>query len=174
MGRKKVLTDKQVKEHDKQYRLQNKEKLREIARQYRLRNKETLRQRQQKDIRENPEKYKLRRARQRAKSPMSYKLLSIRDRAKKRNLACDLTSEYLQSIWTGICPVFNTKIEIGQAVQWGRENFNSVNLASLDRIDATKGYIQGNVQWVSNLANLMKNCASPDQLVAFAKRILQT
>ena len=39
---------------------------------------------------------------------------------------------------------------------------------SLDRIDPNKGYVKGNVQVISRLANIMKSNASPEELRAFA------
>jgi len=35
--------------------------------------------------------------------------------------------------------------------------------ASLDRIDSSKGYVKGNVQWVTRLINKMKSCFSDDE-----------
>lgn len=60
------------------------------------------------------------------------------------------------------CPVLNIKIEV--AVN-GAEDYSP----SLDKIVPNLGYTKGNIQVISNLANLMKSSASLEQLVLFSE-----
>ena len=50
---------------------------------------------------------------------------------------------------------------------------NRMDVASLDRKDPTKGYIKGNIEVISHLANIMKNNANPMLLVSFAQEVLK-
>lgn len=45
---------------------------------------------------------------------------------------------------------------------------------SIDRIDPGVGYVKGNIQVISRLANTMKNNASPEDLRSFAQWALKT
>lgn len=51
-----------------------------------------------------------------------------------------------------------------------RSNMSSMT-ASLDRIDSSKGYIEGNVQWVHKLINRMKMDLSDSELIDFCHQI---
>ena len=91
------------------------------------------------------------------------RLFETKYRAKKLNIPFDLTLEYLISIAPNICPVFGTELS------WGHQTGKILQTsASLDKIDPDKGYVIGNVQWLSNLANTMKSKATIEQLSKFA------
>ena len=44
--------------------------------------------------------------------------------------------------------------------------------ASLDRIDSSKGYVLGNVQWVHKKVNIMKNVMPEVELLEWCERVL--
>ena len=107
------------------------------------------------------------RSKQKAKkeSPKKYTCSQMRSSAKKRAYAIgvdfDLTVNFLLSIAPDYCPVFKEEIKYGG----GKKTKFS---ASLDRINLDKGYVEGNVQIVSNLANMMKNDANISEMKMFA------
>ena len=62
-----------------------------------------------------------------------------------------------------VCPYLKTKFVFG--------DYNTS--MSLDRIDPNKGYVKGNIQVISSKANRMKNTATKNELILFAKEILR-
>ena len=48
----------------------------------------------------------------------------------------------------------------------------NIQEASLDRIDSSKGYLEGNVQWTTQQANLSKHVMTMNELYKFCKKIL--
>lgn len=91
-------------------------------------------------------------------------------KTKSRDKDFNLTLEYLKEIWDkqkGICPYTGIKLK-----DWSHKtDSNSFYTASLDRIDSYKGYIKGNIQFVSRNVNYMKNSLSHEKTIDLCKII---
>jgi hypothetical protein len=92
-------------------------------------------------------------------------VISARSRAKKLGIAFEITADDL--LMSATCPVLGEPFHRVP----GHRNLMA---PSIDRIDPSLGYVPGNVQVMSRLANMMKNCATPAQLRAFAARVAST
>tara|TARA_B110000977_G_scaffold174294_1_gene228037 strand:- start:45 stop:509 length:465 start_codon:yes stop_codon:yes gene_type:complete len=88
--------------------------------------------------------------------------------AKLKGCEFNLTKEYLESIFplNNLCPIL--KIKMSKSMQRHNLFYSS---ASLDRIDNLKGYIKGNVHFISRKANTMKSDASITELKLFSSWI---
>lgn len=94
------------------------------------------------------------------------RVTDAKKRAFKKNLDFNIDVEYLikKLIETNyMCPYLGVKFE----------KRNSDYVLSIDRIDPTKGYVKGNIEITSRLANTMKNKATNSQLIRFAENILK-
>lgn len=82
-------------------------------------------------------------------------------RARTLGIECDLDVEYLKSIYPedGLCPVFRVPMVKGGPA-------NHPHKATLDRIDNSKGYVKGNVVYVSWRANDLKKNATVSELIS--------
>jgi len=94
------------------------------------------------------------------------KMHNISARRKKE---CNIDIIYLLELWNKnhVCPY--TGIELTKPFY--RKKTDKRTCASLDRIDSNKGYIKGNVQFVSLMANYAKNNMSHDDMINFCKTI---
>ena len=92
-----------------------------------------------------------------------FKIYTALNNAKRRavdySVPFKLDLDYLMSIFPDdyICPILGIKME------W---NCDRKFAPSLDKIDHDKGYIYGNVAWISLHANRLKDNASIEQLEA--------
>jgi len=95
----------------------------------------------------------------------------IKRHADKRGIEFNISKEYLEKIlkeqnylcfFSGESLTFPKSEEI-----FDTSSFNS----SLDRIDSSKGYIEGNVQWVTKIINFMKRTYSNFEFITICKQI---
>jgi hypothetical protein len=77
-------------------------------------------------------------------------LNAAKTRANKLGLEFNL--ELSDIVIPETCPIMNTLFIRG-----------THQAASLDRVDPMKGYIKGNVQVISRIANTIKNCGTAEQ-----------
>jgi len=89
----------------------------------------------------------------------------IKDNTKKRKLGFNL--EPSDIIIPTHCPLLNVKL------LFDKEDSYSDDYYTIDRIDSSKGYVKGNIQIISRLANTMKNNATNEQLITFSKNVLK-
>jgi hypothetical protein len=86
---------------------------------------------------------------------------------KKRYRDFNIDLEYLKQIWEdqqGICPFSGVKLVLNAYTKIFKDQRYS---ASLDRIDSNKGYVKGNVRWVSRAINHLKNNMTDEHLIEF-------
>lgn len=95
-----------------------------------------------------------------------FALKRVKERAKEKGLEFNLTREDMA--YPPVCPVF------GFPLERSNDGLPKQNSPSVDRIDPNKGYTKDNIQILSQLANAMKQNATPEQLIAFAEWVLKT
>ena len=92
-----------------------------------------------------------------------------RAECKQQSWAFDLDEEYLKSIVTDRCPITNVTLKY----EYGKRSLIGENKATLDRIIPTKGYVKGNVAWISFGANTLKGGNTIETLTAITKYLTE-
>ena len=82
-------------------------------------------------------------------------ICELRNRARRKGMEFNLTAKFLWELYqkqNGKCALSGEEITIRQI----EISTDRSQTASLDRIDSSKGYIKGNVQWIHKDINKMK------------------
>lgn len=106
-------------------------------------------------------------------SPFRWYVIRGEYRDRTKGYGCDLTVEYLKELWTrqnGVCSLSGCNLLLPKNTTKAWEIKSPYN-ASLDRIDNSKGYMQGNVRFVAYIANIARSTFSDDQLIEFCKAV---
>jgi hypothetical protein len=105
---------------------------------------------------------------------------SLKMGAKNRNLDFEITIEEAWDLYVmqnKKCAITGLDIKMAKFGRNKRviklEDFNGPYLASLDRIDSSKGYVTGNVQWIVREINRMKLDIEEDLLFKLCELITQ-
>lgn len=159
---KKVMEDplRHIEENRKrkEWKQNNKEKVKASWTEYN--NRPEVKQRKQEWQEDNTTKVTM--AEEKYKKEM---LRHAKSRASEKNLPFNITLEDL--IIPEKCPILGTPLYWKDSHRWT----NPENVPSLDKIIPEKGYVKGNICIISMKANTMKQDASKEQLLTFAKNI---
>lgn len=95
--------------------------------------------------------------------PERYLATCARRRARNKGIEFNITHEDIH-IPTH-CPILGIELKshVGEGKHGGQNDS-----PTLDRIDPNKGYVKGNIQVLSHLANMMKSNATAEELHLFA------
>ena len=96
----------------------------------------------------------------------------IKGNAKKRKKEFKITQEYAWSIFLNQdkkCAISGIPLFFSETNR--QQKINRKGNASLDRIDSSKGYIEGNIQWVDKKINSMKNTYSMQEFIELCSRV---
>jgi hypothetical protein len=150
----------------------NKEK----AHEYYLKNKDRILKQAKQWAADNPDRMKEFNKKYKSSDNQTYRaycednyelwiLNSAKRNAERYNLPFNLTIEDI--LIPKYCPYLN--FELTKLRGSGQLDSN----ASIDKLNPKLGYVKGNVQIISRKANRMKNDATPEELLTFAKSILK-
>lgn len=94
-------------------------------------------------------------------------------KGRKKHGACTVTLRYLKQLWEeqeGMCPLTGWQLVLPHSTN-GWKGGLTYRSASLDRINCKKGYIRGNVRFVSVMANLARGRFSDRELKDFCRAV---
>lgn len=93
----------------------------------------------------------------------------IKNGAFKRKIEFAVTIQYVWDLFL----IQNAKCALSKKDIYFPESNKSPYTASLDRIDSSKGYIEGNIQWVHTKINIMKNKFDQTEFIDFCKSVAE-
>jgi hypothetical protein len=101
-------------------------------------------------------------------------LRTAKNKCQQRHKDIDIDVDYLEKLWSnqkGICPYTGIQMTLPES---GKEYSKQYSLekASLDRIDSSKGYVKGNVEFVCLAMNYAKNNRSQEEMKLFIEKVI--
>lgn len=103
-----------------------------------------------------------------------FHLKVVKQRLKVQGVSCELTLRDLADQWEkqeGRCPYTGWELDNPGQAQPGKSIEKHPRRASLDRIDSSKGYVIGNIEFVSMIANFAKNDWPREAVIEFGRAV---
>lgn len=110
------------------------------------------------------------------KAIIQHKLSSYRNNAKRKNVPFEMTSRYLIDLFNkqnGKCYYSGVNMDTTSMLGTGRITLkNRPHQMSLDRLDPSKGYVEGNVVWCTYLINTCKNMFTENEFYDVCEMVI--
>ena len=110
-------------------------------------------------------------------SPFRYFIQKSKEKESKAKYGePNISAEYLKDVWAkqkGICPYTKIPMLLLPNSKQCHGKCDAPEKASLDRIDASKGYIKDNVEFVCVVVNLAKRKMSKDVMLKFFDKVAE-
>jgi hypothetical protein len=103
---------------------------------------------------------------QNLREPWRLLLAKAKCRCKTTRYEFTLTRGWAEARWTGQCELTGLTFDIGKGV-------TTIRSPSLDRIDSSKGYVDGNCRFICWGLNRFKNCDSDADMIAIARALIE-
>lgn len=94
--------------------------------------------------------------------PMTY-WTACKSNARHKDREFSISIEYAFEVWVsqfGLCALSGEYIELGKT-------------ASLDRIDSSIGYKEGNIQWLHKTINSLKSDLTEDEFISWCRKVTE-
>ena len=105
-------------------------------------------------------------------TPFRYHMRIIKRRSYIKGES-DITLEYLKELWEqqgGLCPFTGWELLLPKGSSYSGDP-DSMYRASIDRLDNSKGYVIGNIRFISVIANYCRNTFTDDQVRLFCESV---
>jgi len=105
-------------------------------------------------------------------TPFRFFMKVVKNKNRSNKLV-NIDLKYLKNVWenqNGICYLTGWKLDLPDTVEGWKYSKNAQR-ASLDRIDNAKGYVKGNVRFISYMANIARSNMEDAELIKFCHAV---
>jgi hypothetical protein len=109
-------------------------------------------------------------------SPFRYFIGKCKQKERDKNVSYDIDLDYIEQLWkeqNGVCPYTKLKMVLPSTLKEYKK-LHCLTRASLDRINSSKGYVKGNVEFVCLGINFAKNDFEKKEMMSFVKDIISS
>ena len=95
---------------------------------------------------------------------------AMKQRARKKNVECNISKEYMWNLFL----TQNRRCSLsGMDIIFDRDYRHGKQTASLDRINPSLGYVEGNVRWVHKKINQIRMDMDDEEFLTLCRKVIE-